>query len=252
VPKRTIALISLAVAVVAFLAGLVAIAQRSTTYTAEASVIIVPKTTNADEAAGAIDTLSRGSAVSTLAEAYTSDQLIRQAFALAKLSSQDAGNVTVTTNVLADTSKITIAASSANANLAERAADAVANYTPDLGGYTIVYTPQVSGSAAGSATASGPSGAVLFLLNLIVAAGLGVLVYAVLSRLVRSETLANLGVPGVSRQPHGRGDDWHDGRRAEEAAADGADEVQAAAPAAKGRGSNRRPGRRHRGPRTAR
>ncbi|MCB0873934.1 MAG: hypothetical protein KDC36_11205 [Thermoleophilia bacterium] len=184
--KRAIALVSIAVGVIALIAGVLAISQRSTTYTAQASVIVQPAANlSTGDKIGAIDTISRGIVAETLAEAFASDTNVRQAFANGGLTTADASQVSVSTSVIAGTSKILITGSSGDPGLAERAADAVAASKPDLSGFTDPFTPTVQGIAQGTAIASGPAGGLLMMMTLVVAAGLALLSYAGLQRLDR-------------------------------------------------------------------
>jgi len=192
VPKRMIMLVSVAVGIIALLAGLIAITQRNVEYSADASVIILPASTDPQVAAGLIDTLARNNVQATFAQAYTSDKLVRQAYGVAGFTPQEAAKVSLSTSVITDTSIVVITASSADARLAERAADAVANAKPDLRGFSLAFTPELVSAATGTAFKSGPSSSILFLVALLVAGGLGALTYAGLNRLARRGNLLEM------------------------------------------------------------
>ncbi|MFN8108245.1 MAG: hypothetical protein U0Y82_00080 [Thermoleophilia bacterium] len=183
---------SVAVGVIALLAGIIAVTQRSTQYTASASVILNPTSKNSAEDVGAIDTLSRDLAQNTVAQALAGDTNLRKAFGVAGITSQEASQVSVDTSVVASTSKIYVNAHSSDARLAERAANAVAASTPDLSGFLTPYELKVTDDAQGTAAQSGAGTGTLLVLALLLAVGLGLLTFAVLSRLARDGRLDGL------------------------------------------------------------
>ena len=181
-PKRTIILMSALIGIVALIGGLLGIAQRSTSYEATAKMLIVPRTGDEGLAINAADTLSRGPVASTFAEVYASSKVIDSALATAGFDDSEAGQVSVSTTLITDTSVVLVSGVSGSPVLAERAADAVAQSTPELGGYTRAFRAEQIGSAAGSASRTGASGSALALIAVIVAGVLGLVTAAVLGR----------------------------------------------------------------------
>jgi capsular polysaccharide biosynthesis protein len=185
VPRRTIILTSVLVGIVALIGGILGIASRSASYEATAEVSVVPKTTDPDLSISAVDTLSRGPVTSNFAEAYASSRVIDQAFRAAGISEAEADRVSVDASVVTDTSFVLVTATADQPVLAERAANAVAQVSPELGGYSAAFQTQVYDSADGTATRSGPGTATLVLIAIVVAAVLGVVTAALLGRLFR-------------------------------------------------------------------
>lgn len=184
-PRRTIILTSLLVGIVALIGGILGIASRSTTYQATAEVSIVPKTEDPDQAIGAVDTLSRGPVTSNYAQAFASTRVISPALEAAGLTDEEAGRVSVGASVITDTSFVLVSASADEPVLAERAATAVAQSSPELGGYSAAFTTQLYDSADGTATRSGAGTVTLLLIAIVVAAVLAVVTAAVLGRIFR-------------------------------------------------------------------
>ena len=180
--KRSIILFSALIGLVALVGGLLGIAQRSADYEATSSVLIVPTTTDAGLSISAVDTLSRGPVSSTFAEAFSSSEVRDAAFAKAGIDPAEARQVAVTSSVVTDTSGVQISATSDNPVLAERAANAVAQYKPDLGGYTVAFNPRQIGTADGTAARSGPSSSTLVIVAIVIAGILALATAAVLGR----------------------------------------------------------------------
>lgn len=178
--KRTVILVSVLVAVVALIGGLLGIAQRSTDYEASARVLIVPSTEDDGLSISGADTLSRGPVASTFSEAFSSSEVVDAALQSAGI---DGADVAVTTTVITDTSALLVTATSSSPVLAERAADAVARAEPDLGGYSVAFRTQQIGTADGTASRTGPASSTLVLIAIIVALGLGIATAAVLGRI---------------------------------------------------------------------
>ena len=184
-PRRTIILTSVLVGIVALIGGILGIASRSTSYDATAEVSIVPKTTDPDLSISAVDTLSRGPVTSNFAEAYASSRTVDQAFRAAGISEAEADRVSVDASVVTDTSFVLVTATADQPILAERAANAVAQVSPELGGYSAAFQTQVYDSADGTASRSGAGAVTLVLIAIVVAAVLGIVTAAILSRLFR-------------------------------------------------------------------
>jgi capsular polysaccharide biosynthesis protein len=196
VPRRTIILTSVLVGIVALIGGILGIASRSTTYQATAEVSVAPKTDDPDRAIGAVDTLSRGPVTNTLAEAYGGSRVREQAFTAAGISDEEASRVSVSGSVITDTSFVLVTASADEPVLAERAANAVASVTPDLGGYSAAFQTELYDSAEGTATRSGAGTATLLLIAIVVAAVLAIVTAAVLGRVFRGPRGPGGGVGG--------------------------------------------------------
>jgi capsular polysaccharide biosynthesis protein len=170
------------IGLVALIGGLLGIAQRSASYEATAKMLVVPRTADEGLAINAADTLSRGPVASTFAEVYSSSKVIDEALTTAGFDDSEAGQVFVSTTLVTDTSVILVSGLSGSPVLAERAADAVARSTPELGGYTRAFRVEQIGTAAGSASRTGASGLTLALIAVIVAGVLGLVTAAVLGR----------------------------------------------------------------------
>jgi hypothetical protein len=180
--KRSIILFSALIGLVALVGGLLGIAQRSADYEATASVLIVPTTTDAGLSISAVDTLSRGPVSSTFSEAFASSEVIDAAYAKAGIDAAEASQVNVTSSVVTDTSGLLISATSDSPVLAERAANAVAQSKPDLGGYTVAFATRQIGTADGTAARSGPSSSTLVIVAIVIAGILALATAAVLGR----------------------------------------------------------------------
>ena len=181
-PRRTIILLSVLVGVVALIGGLLGIASRSAEYEATARVIVVPRTADENVAINAADTISRGPVASTFAEVYASSRVVDDALD-DSLTDEERADVAVSTSLITDTSIVLVTATSSNPVTAEKAANAVARATPDLGGYTAAFRIDQIGDATGTATRTGASGGTLALLAIVVAAVLGLATAAVLGRI---------------------------------------------------------------------
>ena len=203
--KRSIILFSALIGLVALVGGLLGIAQRSADYEATASVLIVPTTTDAGLSISAVDTLSRGPVSSTFAEAFSSSEVRDAAFAKAGIDPAEARQVAVTSSVVTDTSGVQISATSDNPVLAERAANAVAQYKPDLGGYTVAFNPRQIGTADGTAARSGPSSSTLVIVAIVIAGILALATAAVLGRVFppppnQGGDGSDIGIPTRTRE----------------------------------------------------
>lgn len=184
-PRRTIILTSVLVGIVALIGGILGIASRSTSYDATAEVSVVPKTEDVDQSISAVDTLSRGPVTSNFAEAFSSSRVVDEAFTEAGISQEEADRVSVSASVITDTSFVLVTASADEPVLAERAANAVAQAQPDLGGYSAAFESRLYDSADGTAARSGAGAVTLLLIAIVVAAVLAVVTAAVLGRIFR-------------------------------------------------------------------
>lgn len=180
--KRSIILFSAVVGLVALVGGLLGIAQRSAEYKATAKVLIVPTSADDGLSISGADTLSRGPIASTFSEAFSSSDVVGPAFSANGITGADAKDVSVASSVITDTSALQIAASSGSPVLAERAANAVASATPNLGGYTVAFKPRQISNAKGTAARTGASTTTLVLIAIIVAGLLAIAAAAVLGR----------------------------------------------------------------------
>jgi capsular polysaccharide biosynthesis protein len=196
VPRRTIILTSVLVGIVALIGGILGIASRTTSYDATAEVSVVPATEDPDRSISGVDTLSRGPVTNTYAEAYSSSRVIDAAFQQAGISEAEADQVDISASVITDTSFVLVTATSGEPVLAERAANAVASASPDLGGYSAAFTTSLYDSADGSATRSGASTLTLLLIAIVVAGVLAVVTAAVLGRIFRPTTRGVDGIDG--------------------------------------------------------
>jgi capsular polysaccharide biosynthesis protein len=185
VPRRTITLTSVLVGIVALIGGILGIASRSTTYEATAEVSIVPKATDPAGSISAVDTLSRGPVTSNYAQAFASSRVIDPALSAAGITAEEAGRVSVGASVITDTSFVLVSASADEPVLAERAANAVARTSPQLGGYSAAFATEVFDTADGTATRSGAGTFTLLLIALVVAGVLAFVTAAVLGRIFR-------------------------------------------------------------------
>jgi hypothetical protein len=174
-------MVSGVLALATLIAGLAGIYGRSTEFRAEARVLIAPTPGPTDLSVQASDTLSRGTVVATFSEAYQGGEVVNAAFDKAGIPSSDAQRVSMSTQVLAGTSIIRVIANSREPLLAERGADAVAHYRPQLGGYSKGFEPKLLTAAAGTATRSGASSTVLVLIAL----GAAVLAFLVSAAVLR-------------------------------------------------------------------
>lgn len=173
------------VALATLAAGIVAALERPARYSASASVLITPPAGDAGLAVTGSDTLSRGTIVATYAEAYASGRIVALALEGAGIAAGDAQTVTVETRVLAGTSIISVTATAPTGPLAEKAAQAVAAYTPELAGYSLAFTPSIIEDAAGSAQPAGPSFGLLVAMLIALALATGAVVFSGLSRIGR-------------------------------------------------------------------
>ena len=184
VSRRTIFIISGLLALATLLAGLAGVTGRNSGFQAEARVLIAPTAGSTDRSVQASDTLSRGTVVATFAEALQDKSVVSAAYDAADpgtLSRDAAAGAMVSTRVLAGTSIILILVKSADPLQAEKVADAVAAYEPDLGGYTEGFQRTVLGSAEGTAERYGPSFAVL----VAIAIGAAIAAFVISAALLR-------------------------------------------------------------------
>jgi capsular polysaccharide biosynthesis protein len=175
-------LTSALIGLVALIGGLLGIAGRSASYDATAKILIVPRTTDDGLAINGADTLSRGPVASTFAEVYSSSRVVQDALSKAGFDAAEAAQVSVGTSLITDTSVIVVSGTSDSPVLAERAANAVAGASPDLGGYTRAFSPEQIGSADGTAARSGASTSTLVVIAIVVALVLALATAAVLGR----------------------------------------------------------------------
>jgi hypothetical protein len=181
VQRTSVLLISIAFGVATLFAGLVGLTQRSNRFHAEARVVVAPLPT--PNPADAVGQLGQGVVISTFAQAFTGNNVVRPALVTAGFSADDIGRVKITSQVLAGTSVVEIDAASKDPVLAERAADAVSQAIPSLGGLTKSFGTTVLSKATGTATRSGASNGALVLVAVIAAIIAGLLAFTVLRRI---------------------------------------------------------------------
>ena len=222
--RRSAALAAMLAAAVTLVAGLVSVANRSTTYEATSAVLITPPAGDTTLSVTGSDTLSRGTIVATYAQAYASSRIGQLAYQAAGLGPASTAEVSVSTRVVSGTSIIRITASSPDQATSEKAADALASYHPQLAGYSVAFLPSVIETAAGHGAATGPSTPLLLVMILALAAGAGAAVWIGMGRLAAmmtrrrgtrpSEPLASAArpepdateEPSESRYPEAAGD----------------------------------------------
>jgi hypothetical protein len=181
VQRTSVLLISIAFGVATLFAGLVGLTQRSNRFHAEARVILTPVASQ--NPADAVGQLSEGVVISTFAQALTGNNVVRPALQTAGFSADDIGRVNVTSQVIAGSAAIEIDAASKDPVLAERAADAVSQAVPDLGGLNKSFATEVVAKATGTAKRSGASNGALVLVAVIAAVIAGLLAGTVLRRI---------------------------------------------------------------------
>lgn len=164
-------------------------------YESTAEVLITPASISPDLAAATSDTLSRGTVVTTFALAYDSDTVVGRAIRASGIVLRGRDSVDVVAQAVAGSSVIRITATSSDADLARRAADAVVNYQPTLGGYSRAFRPSVL-QLATAAERAGPSPGVLAVLAVALATGVGL----VAARLARWAVRRGRPKPSGSRR----------------------------------------------------
>lgn len=179
--RTSVLLISIAFGVATLFAGLVGLTQRSNRFHAESQVLVAPAPSQA--AADAVGQLGQGVVLSTFAQAFTGNNVVRPALQTAGFSPDDIGRVKITSQVLAGAAVIEIDAASKDPVLAERAADAVSQAKLDLGGLTKSFTTTVLSKATGTAKRAGASNGALVLVAVIAAIIAGLLAFTVLRRI---------------------------------------------------------------------
>jgi hypothetical protein len=191
--------IGLAIGAAVLLAGVLALMAREESYTAQSSVMIAPA--RAEEAVQAADTLSRGTVVGTFSEAFSSDGVVDQALAAQGIGPDERAAVEVESRPMAGASAVLIHATAGSADLAERAAGAVALASPPLGAYSDAFQVAPLQGAEGTAERDGVGSGVLLLLLLIVSAAVAVGVTAASRRLFGDQppAPASPSVPPVRR-----------------------------------------------------
>jgi hypothetical protein len=181
VRRTSVLLISVAFAVATLFAGLIGLTQRSNRFHAEARVAVAPVASN--DPAKTVGQLAEGVVVSTFAQAFAGAEVVRPALASVGLTADEIARVKVTTQILAGSSVIVIDAASKDPVLAERAADAVAQSKPDLGGLKQTFDTSVVSAATGTAKRAGASNGALVLVAIIAAIIAGLLAFTVLRRI---------------------------------------------------------------------
>ncbi len=185
-------LISAGVVAVVFIAAAITLTIRPTSYSAEAEIAVVPLDTDDQRPVEAADTIGRGTIVDTYALVLGTDQT-RDA-ATARLEPPvDASDVEVTSTPVAGTSIVRIQAVADDEQLAEQVADAIAEFDPDLGGFSAAFGTQVVESAEGNGEIAGASPILLYAGALLAALVIGALVYVALGRL-----------PAIGERPGGK------------------------------------------------
>jgi hypothetical protein len=175
VRRQSILLISVAFAVATLFAGLIGLTQRSNRFHAEARVAVAP----VDPA----DAIQLDIVVSTFAQAYAGNEVVRAALGANGFSADEIARVSVSTQVLAGTGVVVIDGASKDPVLAERAADAVAGAEVSLGGLNEAFETSLLSKATGTAKRSGASNAALVLVAMISAVIAGLLAATVLRRI---------------------------------------------------------------------
>ena len=179
--RTSVLLISIAFGVATLFAGLVGLTQRSNRFHAESQVLVAPLPTQ--DPADAVGQLGQGVVISTFAQAFTGNNVVRPALQTAGFSADDIGRVKITSQVIAGSAVIEIDAASKDPVLAERAADAVAGAKPPLGGLNKSFDTTVVSKATGTAKRSGASNGALVLVAVIAAIVAGLLAFTVLRRI---------------------------------------------------------------------
>lgn len=158
-----------------FAAAAITVTLRPASYSAVAEIAVVPG--GSGDQIQAADTISRGTVVDTLALVYGTERTRDAAIAESDVPALDASDVELTAIAVAGTSIIRIEAVSDDEQLSERVADAVANYDPELGGFSQAFRTEVVEAAAGSGAVAGPGKPLLYGASLLAALAVGVLVY---------------------------------------------------------------------------
>jgi capsular polysaccharide biosynthesis protein len=193
--------LALAAAAVTFMAALFGIGLRSTSYQAEAQVLIGPTTTSVEGTVNAIDVIGRGNVVDSFAKAYSGSELRTLALRDAGVSAEDRARVTVSAEQIGQSAVISFTAGAADPELAVAAANALAEYEPVINGITNAYRPQVI-EVSGGATEAGASTPFLLLLALVLATVVGVAVKVLADRLLNRGRLFGVG-SGTPEPPGG-------------------------------------------------
>jgi capsular polysaccharide biosynthesis protein len=151
-------------------------ATQHQTATAEAVLVVLPRA-DLDEATTAAfyETLSRGQIVGTFAEVANSTSFTTEAMDKLGLGSGDRTGVTSEVSVVPDTSVILVRTTAPRAAVAEQVADATARLSSAyLATLSDAFQTKIVHSAAGTASSSGLSPAVVLVLAGVVALTLGV------------------------------------------------------------------------------
>ncbi len=187
--RRSLVIIaSVVVALATLAAGLAATALRSASYASTAEILIAPVGDSVETTASSSDTLSRGTIVSTFAQAYGSSGIANRAMTEAGITPADRARVTLASQVIAGTSIVSVTANAETPELAVRAAAAISGFVPELAGYSTAFRPQVI-EPASPAELSGPSGTAMVAASLLLALVAGSLTAWVLNREVRRRRL---------------------------------------------------------------
>lgn len=145
------------VAALVLLAGLAVVAVHRPTWTARASVLVLPEAPGdqVDALAGLYDTLSRGQVAATYAELLRRPGRISAVLQGLPLTAQRRAEVAVEVEVVPDTSVLEITAQGPDRAIVEQVAEAMAqDGTSYLQRLSSPYTATTVGSAVGSAKAA--------------------------------------------------------------------------------------------------
>lgn len=188
--------LAIVAAAITLVAALFGIGLRSTSYQAEAQVLIGPTTTSVEGTVNAIDVIGRGNVVDSFAKAYSGSELRTLALREADVDAAARAQVTVSAEQIGQSAVISFTADSADPDLAVAAANAMAQYEPVISGISNAYQPQVI-EVSGGATEVGASTPFLLLLALVLATVVGVAVKVLADRLLNRGRLfgAGSGVP---------------------------------------------------------
>jgi hypothetical protein len=173
--------VSIVVGVLALLIGLYVVGKREQRYRAEATVAIAPVATV--PTGPAVDALAGGDVVASFAQVFSGTEVVRQALTDAGVSGPDRDATKITAEPVPGAAVVRIRATAPSRDVAEKAASAVASFTPKLDGMDRIYSTHALRLADGTATKTGTSTTVLRGEALIVAVVIGLLTAAVVRRI---------------------------------------------------------------------
>lgn len=202
------ALTALVVGIVVLVAALVVASAHERPFRSIAQVAITPVSEDPSEAASVSDTLSRGTIVATFAQALASPLFTDRVLAEAGLTEIDIAAVDIDARVIAGTSIVEISAISGSPTQANRAAEAVSNGRPTLGGYTAAFVPQLITPARG-ATQIGAGRGELGVIGALAALAAAAFTYVGLVRLARRSAEAE-PAPAAPTATDGEGEGFRE------------------------------------------